>query len=190
MFRDGIIFGPKFTMLATMTYFQHEHDRLSNLLFAIFNNGRLPLATSKRVRDIVNKNSPDGDGMGVLQDLLLLFHPGLKDNTALSFAEHKLAAPMFGIDPHEDMLAALLRYHTEYTHWLDLLKLYPEHAMFWDVDIPLQFIHGLGLQSQHLLTTELANLSVLNANSIIMVATSLSLCPFKLRRFMISLNIS
>ncbi len=160
MFRDRITFGPKYTMMATTLYFQHEHNRLSNLLCAIFNNGLLPLSTSKRVRDIVNKNAPDGDGMGVLQDLLLLFHPGMKDNTALTFVEHKLAAPKFNLEPPEDMLAALPRYHTEYTHWLDLLHLYPEHAVFWDVDIPLQFIHGLGVHTQHLLTMELSYLSV------------------------------
>ncbi len=95
MFCDGLVFGPKYTVMATANYFQHEHDRLSNLLFAIFNNGLLPIGSSKRICDIVNKNAPDGDGMGVLQDLMLMFHPGIKDNSAILFAEHKLAAPKF-----------------------------------------------------------------------------------------------
>ncbi len=62
------------------------------------------------------------------------------------------------------MLGMLTCYHMDYIQWLDLLRLYPEHAMFQDVDLPLQFIHGLGIQAQHLLTMELANLSVLKTH--------------------------
>ncbi len=149
--------------MAKMTYFQRKHDCLSSLLFAMFNNGLLPLST--HVQGIVNKNAPDGDGMGVLNNLLWLFHPALKDNTALTFAGHKQAAAKFTLEPLKDiMLAALLCYHMEYTHWLDLLRLYPEHAMFRDVNISLQFILRFGVHTQHLLTMELANLSVLKTH--------------------------
>ena len=104
-----ILFGPKFSIAATAEHFDSEHQRFSNTLYAVLSSPDvLPLNHGDKAKDILDKHSPKGDGFGVLQDLMLLFHPGLRDNFAPGFAQHTASAPQYTISGNQMVLDASL----------------------------------------------------------------------------------
>ncbi len=65
----------------------------------------------------------------------------IQDNktTLLSLLQNTscLGSPNSSLGHHEDILKALERYHTDYTHYcLDLLHFYPEHSMLHNIASP------------------------------------------------------
>ena len=69
-----ILFGPKFSITATAEHFDSEHQRFSNTLYSVLSSPDvLPLNHGDKAKDILDKNSPKGDGFGVLQDLCFFF---------------------------------------------------------------------------------------------------------------------
>ena len=166
-----ILFGPKFSIAATAEHFDSEHQRFSNTLYAVLSSPDvLPLNHGDKAKDILDKHSPKGDGFGVLQDLMLLFHPGLRDNFAPGFAQHTASAPQYTISGNQTVLDALTKYNTNYTRWLELLYLYPEHSTFRPVDIPLHYLQGLGSKA-HYLQEELFALRSLKSDDLRLYST-------------------
>ena len=162
-----ILFGPHFSISATSAYFEGEHHRFGNTLYSVLSSSDvLPLRYGDKAKDLLDKHSPTGDDFGVvLQDLLLFFHPGLRDNFAPGFAQHLPSAPQYTILGNQTNLDALTKYNTLYTRWLELLYLYPEHSTFRPVDLPLHYIQGLG-SNAHFLEEELCSLHCLKSDDI------------------------
>ena len=137
-----ILFGPKFSVTATAEHFDSEHQHFSNtLLYLVLSSPDvISLNHGDKAKEILDKHSPKGDGFGVLQDLMLLFHPGLRDNFALGFAQHTASAPYYTISGNHTVLDSLTNYNTNCTRWLELLYLYPDHSIFQPVDIALHYL--------------------------------------------------
>ena len=73
-----ILFGLHFSISATSASFEGEHRRSGNTHYSVLSSSDvLPLNYEDKAKDRLDKHSPTGDGFGLLQDLLLLLHPGL-----------------------------------------------------------------------------------------------------------------
>jgi hypothetical protein len=135
-------------------YWEDEHRRLGRTLFMMLNANKV-LASSNARQDALSMHTILGDGLAVLQDILILHHPRHQLTLAPRYDDVRLTAPVMEAKTNDgELLVASNKYISAYNIWETHLLLYYELRLLRTSDFLIMFKGGFGSRGKCFVTLE------------------------------------